>query len=71
MQASAAAENVRAKTGTLAYVNTLSGYVTSKSGAALAFSIMLNNYNPVPPASGRSAVDAIAVLLAEFNGQTN
>lgn len=44
MKATAAAGNVRAKTGTLRYVYALAGYVTSAAGERLAFSIMLNNY---------------------------
>jgi serine-type D-Ala-D-Ala carboxypeptidase/endopeptidase (penicillin-binding protein 4) len=44
MKGTAAAGNVRAKTGTLRYVYTLSGYVTTAAGERVAFSIMLNNY---------------------------
>ncbi|WP_282155252.1 D-alanyl-D-alanine carboxypeptidase/D-alanyl-D-alanine endopeptidase [Cytobacillus gottheilii] len=36
--------NVKAKTGSLTGANTLSGYVTAKSGEKFIFSIMMNNY---------------------------
>ena len=64
MRLTAAAENVRAKTGTLRYVNTLSGYVTTRAGEPLAFSLMLNNYDGL---AARSDLDTIAVMLAEWN----
>ena len=69
MRGTAAAGNVRAKTGNMAYVHCLAGYVTTAAGERLAFSIMLNNY--LPPAQGPRAssdVDAIAVMLADFAG---
>jgi D-alanyl-D-alanine carboxypeptidase/D-alanyl-D-alanine-endopeptidase (penicillin-binding protein 4) len=85
MKGTPAAGNVRAKTGSLRYVFTLSGYVTTASGERLAFSIMLNNYYNVErsaalrdPASApkspipqpREDLDAIAVMLASFTGKT-
>lgn len=63
----AAFQNVRAKTGTLRHVNTLSGYVTTKAGETLAFSFMLNNFEA---ATARKELDVMAVLLAEWDGQT-
>jgi serine-type D-Ala-D-Ala carboxypeptidase/endopeptidase (penicillin-binding protein 4) len=64
-----AAGNVRAKTGSLGGVNTLSGYVTTAAKEKLAFSIMLNNYRDETDA--RAAIDAIVVQLAEFASQGN
>ena len=56
-----ATNNLRGKTGTINFVNALSGYVTNQSGKRLAFSIMLNAY---PGDDGRASVDRIALLLA-------
>jgi D-alanyl-D-alanine carboxypeptidase/D-alanyl-D-alanine-endopeptidase (penicillin-binding protein 4) len=69
MKGTAAAGNVRAKTGTLRWANSLSGHVTTAAGEHLLFSIMLNRYhNSDPNHSARADVDAIAEMLAEFNG---
>jgi D-alanyl-D-alanine carboxypeptidase/D-alanyl-D-alanine-endopeptidase (penicillin-binding protein 4) len=64
-----AAENARAKTGSLGGVNTLSGYVTTAGKEKLAFSIMLNNYRDETDA--RATIDAIVVQLAEFTGSSH
>jgi D-alanyl-D-alanine carboxypeptidase/D-alanyl-D-alanine-endopeptidase (penicillin-binding protein 4) len=69
MKGTLAANNIRAKTGTINGVSTLSGYVTSAANERLAFSIMLNNYAETSD-SPRSHIDAIAVLLASFNGRS-
>jgi D-alanyl-D-alanine carboxypeptidase/D-alanyl-D-alanine-endopeptidase (penicillin-binding protein 4) len=69
MKGTAAANNIRAKTGSINGVSTLSGYVTSAAGERLAFSIMLNNYSEELDNS-RSFIDAIAVLLASFTGRS-
>ena len=71
MRGTAAAGNVRAKTGNMMYVHCLAGYVSSAAGERLVFAIMLNNYLP-PPSSPRASgdVDAIAVMLAAFNGHS-
>ena len=63
LKSGAATGNLRAKTGTLRYVNTLSGYVTNRSGERLVFSIMLNNYGAA--GGGRAEVDALGEMLAE------
>jgi D-alanyl-D-alanine carboxypeptidase/D-alanyl-D-alanine-endopeptidase (penicillin-binding protein 4) len=84
MKGTPAAGNVRAKTGSLRYVFTLSGYVTTAAGERLAFSIMLNNYYNAersaalrdpsleprnPIPQPREDLDAIAVMLASFTGK--
>jgi D-alanyl-D-alanine carboxypeptidase/D-alanyl-D-alanine-endopeptidase (penicillin-binding protein 4) len=63
MKGTPAAENVRAKTGTLRYVYALSGYVTTAAGEPLAFCLMLNNYD-ADESEARPALDAIAVMLS-------
>ncbi len=57
---------LRAKTGTIRYVNTLSGYLTTAAGEELAFSLMLNAYNP-PAGPNNREIDAIPRLLARLN----
>ena len=69
MRGTPAEGNVRAKTGSLSSVASLSGYVTTASGEHLVFSMMLNNY-PDAAAVRRDSIDAIAVLLASFAGKT-
>lgn len=61
--------NLRAKTGSLSGVTSLSGYVTSASGERLVFSIMLNNFSE-GTVSNRTTLDAIGVLLASYNGKS-
>jgi D-alanyl-D-alanine carboxypeptidase/D-alanyl-D-alanine-endopeptidase (penicillin-binding protein 4) len=70
MKNTPAAGVLRAKTGTLRYVNALSGYTTTAGGERVAFSILLNNYRPPAGASGRDEVDAVAVLLHSLTART-
>lgn len=65
MKNSRAFMNVRAKTGTLLGVSTLSGYVTTADSVMLAFSIMTNHY-PKESHTLRIAQDKIMELLANF-----
>ena len=67
MRSTAAANNAHGKTGTLTYVNALSGYLTTKRGQTLIFSLVGNNYT----GAGRdvtAVMDEICVMLAEFEG---
>ena len=68
MRGTAAANNLRAKTGSLSSAASLGGYVTTAAGERLAFTIMVNNYpRDVEPRS--LCIDPIAVLLASFSGK--
>lgn len=65
-----AAGNIHAKTGTLHWTRSLSGYVTSAAGEHLAFSLLLNRYDQPPDYNKSSELDAIALMLAEFSGRS-
>jgi D-alanyl-D-alanine carboxypeptidase/D-alanyl-D-alanine-endopeptidase (penicillin-binding protein 4) len=69
MRGTPAEGNLRAKTGSLSSVASLSGYVTTAAGEHLVFSMMLNNY-PDASVLRRDSIDAIAVLLASFAGKS-
>lgn len=67
-----AADNLRAKTGTLTHAYALSGYMTDAQGRHLAFSLVLDHYQRPTDASGRNVppsptedLDAIAEMFAE------
>jgi D-alanyl-D-alanine carboxypeptidase/D-alanyl-D-alanine-endopeptidase (penicillin-binding protein 4) len=68
MKGTPAAGNVRAKTGTLHWANSISGFVTTAGGEHLVFSLMLNRYYELRPARGD--LDTIVVLLAGFTERT-
>jgi D-alanyl-D-alanine carboxypeptidase/D-alanyl-D-alanine-endopeptidase (penicillin-binding protein 4) len=56
--------NLQAKTGTHAEVNALSGYMRTKSGKTIAFSIIVNNHNPESE-NELHAVDRICEAIYE------
>ena len=57
-------DRVSAKTGTLTYDNSLSGYLTTSNGEALAFSIMCNDQTG--RGDSTSLIDQIVTLIAAF-----
>jgi serine-type D-Ala-D-Ala carboxypeptidase/endopeptidase (penicillin-binding protein 4) len=62
-----AAGSIHAKTGTIAHVNALSGYMDLPSGERLAFSIF-GNANPGSSYAGARAADQIALAIYEHFG---
>lgn len=64
----AAAANIRGKTGTLDQVSALSGYVRTVGGEELVVSLVINN-TPGETGLRTSVLDEIVVALANFNGR--
>jgi D-alanyl-D-alanine carboxypeptidase/D-alanyl-D-alanine-endopeptidase (penicillin-binding protein 4) len=62
MRGGPAQGKLAAKTGTLAYVSALAGYVTTAAGERLAFSVLINNY--AGALSAKRVEDLIGVALA-------
>jgi serine-type D-Ala-D-Ala carboxypeptidase/endopeptidase (penicillin-binding protein 4) len=71
MRSGPAFGKVHAKTGTLRWVNSLSGYVTSAAGEKLVFSLMLNRYAAPPDRRRTDELDEIAAMLAAFQGRSD
>lgn len=67
MRGTPAANNLRAKTGTIEFVRSLSGYVTSAGGDRLVFSFLSNHFI-VPVSQITRVQDAVGVLLASYKG---
>jgi len=66
MQQTAAEGNVRAKTGFVGHVRSLSGYVTTADNEELVFSIIANNYS-VPTPMANLIQDLVCERLANFS----
>jgi D-alanyl-D-alanine carboxypeptidase/D-alanyl-D-alanine-endopeptidase (penicillin-binding protein 4) len=67
MEGTEAAGRLRAKTGTLESVTSLSGYVETAGHRTLAFAILVNDFAGRPSAATRS-VDALGAALAASGG---
>lgn len=65
MLKSLAQQNVIGKTGSMNNVSCLSGYITTRDGEQLAFSIMMNGFT-VPDGIIRNIQDMICMRLASF-----
>ncbi len=59
-----AENNVRAKTGSLDHVNSLSGYATTRGGDRVAFVVLTNNHN-LTRARAEQAIDRIVEAIVE------
>ncbi|MEO7367310.1 MAG: D-alanyl-D-alanine carboxypeptidase/D-alanyl-D-alanine-endopeptidase [Gemmatimonadaceae bacterium] len=70
MLGSTAVGNIHAKTGTLEFVRSLSGYVTTAVGEKLVFS-MLSNHYPGSVSDINKLQDAIGILLANYRGTSS
>ena len=68
MKGTSAEGNVHAKTGTVTGVRALSGYVRTKDGEQLAFSIVINGSN-IPTSRVDDAADRAVARLADFSRQ--
>ncbi len=63
-----AENNLHAKTGTIRYVNSISGYVKDRADENLVFSIMSNAYNG---GDGREQSDKLAAMIADLSVRTD
>ncbi len=69
MTGTAAANNMHAKTGTLEFVRSLSGYITTAAGEKLVFS-MLSNHYPGSVADVTKLQDQVGILMANYRGSS-
>lgn len=63
---SAAANNIRAKSGSINRVRSYTGYVTTATGKLLAFSMIVNNYS-CSGTVARRKLEEILIQMAELN----
>lgn len=65
----AAAGNVRAKSGTIEGVRAYAGYFTAKDGELMTFSVMINRYTPGQSRAITAQLERIMALLVELEGK--
>lgn len=58
--------NLRAKSGTISRVKAYSGYVKSRSGREIIFSMLVNNFS-CSSGAARDKLEKLMIALAEFN----
>jgi len=61
-----AENNMHAKSGSIRNVRAYAGYVTTKSGRDVAFSLIINNYNGKSKTT-RKKMERIMIAIADFN----
>ena len=66
LKGTTAENNIRAKTGTMSNVSSISGYLKTKDGEMLAFSILANNFL-VPKSEVEAAQDKVLKRLVGFS----
>jgi D-alanyl-D-alanine carboxypeptidase/D-alanyl-D-alanine-endopeptidase (penicillin-binding protein 4) len=66
MRGTAAAGNVRAKTGSMDRVRALAGYATTRGGRDITFALLVNGYT-APPRDIEAALDRIAAHIASLS----
>ena len=66
LKQTAAEGNATAKTGSIANVRTLSGYVKARDGETLAFAILANSFT-IPAAAVNAMADRAVARLADYN----
>jgi D-alanyl-D-alanine carboxypeptidase/D-alanyl-D-alanine-endopeptidase (penicillin-binding protein 4) len=66
MRSTAAAGNVRAKSGSMDRVRALAGYVTTAGGRNLVFAVLINGYT-APARDVEAALDRVAAHLASLS----
>jgi len=65
LKGTAAEKNLTAKTGSLAHVTALGGYITSRGGERLILSVLINNFPGSVARGAKPIEDRIAIALAE------